>query len=184
MANTNECASPSSTQPFDEITVPDIIRRISDGALSIDDLPVDLRRACVSHLTIDGYSCSEICAVLKMAERTVRRDRSAARKDEAIAPDLYLGDELLGEYHRLTLASIQRLTRLAREPETPPYARLWAEESMSRCYQRLIDIAHKLNYTESGRERLNHHRQTDPGAKMRSEEIDTLNKEMLRKPVW
>ena len=46
-----------------------------------------------------------------MSERTVRRDRSAARKDDAIAPDIYLGDELLGEYHRLTMASIQRLIR-------------------------------------------------------------------------
>lgn len=63
------------------------------------------------YLTTDGFSSSEIGSLLKMSERTVRRDRSAARKDDAIAPDIYLGDELLGEYHRLTMASIQRLIR-------------------------------------------------------------------------
>lgn len=182
MANTHEVDASSAHQMFEDCTVAELVRRISDGAVDVDDLPPDLRRECVSHLTVEGFSSSEIAVLLKMSDRTVRRDRAAARQDDAIVPDLYLGDELLGEYHRLTLASIQRLTRLARDADTPPYARLWAEESMSRCYQRLIEIARKLNYTESGRERLNHHKKTDPAAKTRREEANALRKEMLRNP--
>lgn len=59
-----------------------------------------------------------------MNDRTVRRDREAIRQAGAIAPSAGLGDELLGEFERLVSCSAQRLARLARDPETPAYARL------------------------------------------------------------
>lgn len=176
--------SASADQPFDELSITELVRRITDGTVAIDAVPVNLRRACVAHLTIEGFSSTEIASLLKMSDRTVQRDRAAARKDYAIAPDLYLGDELLGEYHRLTMASIQRLTRLARDCDTPPYARLWAEESISRCYNRLLEIAQKLRYVEDGGERMRYHTKTDEGVKARKEEMEAISKEMLRKPVW
>ncbi|MEE9211786.1 MAG: hypothetical protein V3U29_03940, partial [Phycisphaeraceae bacterium] len=92
------------------------------------------------------------------------------RRDHAVSPDLALGDELLGEFQRIILASIQRLVRLTREPDTPAYARLWAEEAIVRMYQRLIDTAHRLHYVADGRGRLAHQRDTDPAEQQRQKD--------------
>lgn len=44
-----------------------------------------------------------------MTDRSVRRHRTAARRDDALPPGPNLGDELLGEFQRLALGSVQRL---------------------------------------------------------------------------
>ena len=129
-----------------------------------------MRQQCVGHLTLEGFTSGEIAQLMRISERTVRRDRAAVRQTDALAPARSLGDELLGEFQRLTLASVQRLTRLARDPEAPHYARMWAEESIVRIYQRFIDTAHRLRYIEDGRARLAHQRDTDPAEQERFRE--------------
>ncbi len=131
---------------------------------------METRQRCVDHLTHEGFSTTEIAELMKISVRTVRRDRSAIRKDHALTPDLALGDELLGEFQRLILASIQRLVRLAHDVNTPPFARLWAEEAIVRNYQRLIDTAHRMNYLADGSRRLTHQRETDPAEHQRFKE--------------
>lgn len=139
-----------------------LVRALCDGQVRAEDLSLDDRRCCVDHLTFEGFSNSEIAELMHTTERTVRRDRVAARGEHAIRPDRQLGDELLGEFHRIVLASVRRLVRMAHDPQTPPYARLWAEESMVRNYQRLIEMARKLRYFEDGGTRLSEQRIMDP----------------------
>ena len=112
----------------------------------------------------EGYTGAEMASLLRMAERTVQRDRAELRSRDALNPDRKLGDELLGELQRLTLASVQRLTRLARDqdPRTPPYARLWAEDAISKVYTRFLDATRRLSYLEDGHSRLTHQRNTSP----------------------
>lgn len=43
----NQDVSASANQPFDDLSTAEMVRRIADGAVAIDDVPVDIRRACV-----------------------------------------------------------------------------------------------------------------------------------------
>ncbi len=117
---------------LEDIGVARLVQEIHAGRIQADSLSAELRRQCVGHLTIEGCATSDIAALMRVPERTIRRDRAMVRREEAVGPSLTLGDELLGEYQRFTLASVQRLTRMCNAAEEPAYARLWAEEAISR----------------------------------------------------
>lgn len=142
--------------------VESVIHQVHAGKRMAAELPLDLRHQCVAHLTMQGFTTTDIAAALHMNERTVRRDRAAWRSQEAIAPSSELGDELLGEYQRYLHAGIQRLTRRANDKSEPPYVRLWAEEAITRMYQKFIATVHKLNYLNEGDARIRHQLDMDP----------------------
>ncbi len=153
----------SPAAPHDTPPVTDIVHDLHAGRRSAADLSPDVRRDCVAHLTYEGFNAPQIAELMRISERTVCRDRAAARKQAALAPSRTLGDELLGEYHHVTLASVSRLIRLARETQTPAYARLWAEEAISRMYHRLMQTAHRMGYFETGQIRLTRQRRQAHG---------------------
>lgn len=165
---------PDESMPLDQL-----VAEIHAGTVAATAVPAELRRRCVEHLTHEGFSTSEIAALLETSERTVRRDRATARMEGALKPTLTLSDELLGEFHRWTLSTMQRLTRLSRDEDKPAYARLWAEEAMIRNYQRFIHTAHKLEYLRTGRERLAHLDATDPEAHKRHKETTAARRRMI-----
>ena len=166
---------------LERTSIADLVHKLHAGQLAAEQLPQELRRQCVAHLTLEGFTTGEITQLMGVTERTVRRDRQAVRRDEAQPPNPALGDELLGEFHRLTLSSIQRLIRLARDTSTPHYARLWAEEAAVRIYQRLIDTARRMNYIEDGSRRLRHLRDgTSPDdAKTLTQHLTQLQRAIL-----
>jgi hypothetical protein len=149
------------------LTAVEIVQRIHAGQLAADAITAEQRQQCVSHLALEGFATGEIAALLRVSERTIQRDRLAVRRAEALAPGLSLGDELLGEYQRQTLTSIQRLTRMIHDHSNPAYARLWAEEAINRIYQRFLNCVHQLQYLESGQSRLYYLRQADPATQER-----------------
>lgn len=152
------------------IDITTIIQKIHSGAIQTSELPVHWRRQCVGYLTMEGMSADDITQLMKISPRTVRRDRSAIRRDEAIMPDMHLGDELLGEYQRFVHAGIQRLTRRANDQSEPPYVRLWAEEAITRMYQRFLETVRKMNYLRDGESRLRYQITTDPAEQKREVE--------------
>lgn len=149
------------------LSVHDVIQELGEGLRDPGDLSAAMRRMCVDHLTGEGFTNADIARVLRVSARTVTRDREAVRRDGAVAPGLTLGDELLGEFERITLSAIARLICLTRDPKTPAYARLWSEEAITRMYQRLIDTAHRLQYLAPGAARLQHQLDTDPAEQER-----------------
>lgn len=151
--------APPATETAD---IAQLIQQVHAGNVDAATLTIEVRRQCVACLTTDGFSSLDIAQLLRLPERTIRRDRAANRQDEAISPSLTLGDELLGEFQRFTLASIQRLTRLCRNEEIAPYARLWAEESISRIYRRFLDAARLLHHVDNTDRRLRRQRDCDP----------------------
>lgn len=146
-----------------DVIVGDIIRQLHTGELNANELPTDVRRACVRHMTDEGYTAFDIAAALQVTDRTVHRDRAALRQANAVAPTLELGDELLGEMQRVTYNAIQKLTRLASNHDTPAFARLWASEAMSRVFERFIKMAQSMEYIQTGRGRLRRLNEQQPG---------------------
>ena len=51
---------------------------------------------------------------------------------------------------------------MARKLASTAFTRLWAEEAISRIYQRFFDTAQRLHYFPTGDGRLTHQRNTNP----------------------
>jgi DNA-binding CsgD family transcriptional regulator len=176
-ASGNGNGNAASDDAWELRSIPEIIRLIDEGRLAAASLPATARQRCVHYLTLEGFTNWEIAQLLKIADRTVRRDRAANRRDHAVAPERYLGDELLGEFQQFTLASIQRLTRMTRDTSAPPYARLWAEDAISRVYARFLNSARQLNYLENGTVRLKRSIKADPNEPEPTYWYDNLHEE-------
>jgi hypothetical protein len=147
------------------LTAEGVVERLHRGELDVKELEAGARRECVEYLTREGFSGSEISRLMRISERTVRRDRAANRRERMVEPGVRLGDELLGELEEVTAGANQRLMRLAREAGTPAYARLWAEEAIVKNYQRFVETARRMKYVEEGSRRIAEERENDPEAR-------------------
>lgn len=144
-----------------ETAVADLVAGIESGQIDPCSLNMFGRQSCVEQLSMDGMTNGEIARFLKVSERTVKRDLAAVRREAALEPSWLLGDELIGEMQRLTLAAVRRLTRMSGEPSLPPYARLWAQEAVVRTYDRFIGAAQRMKYIEPGEGRIRWQREME-----------------------
>ena len=142
------------TGRFDGKTTGAVLRMIGEGEVRGREVPCEVRRRCVSELTYEGFSISEIAGAMGVSERTVERDRAAVREEGKVGPGKMLGDVMLGEFERMAGASMRRLMRLVNDGRTPAYARLWAEGVMMRTQKMLMETAMRMGYYERGEKRL------------------------------
>ncbi len=153
-----------------------LIRRIQSGDADPAGLDPAERRECVDYLDEQGFDRHQIAATLRTSVRTITRDRTALRRKRAMRPTLGLGDELVGDLCEQTRRSIGRLVHLVRQPDTPAYARLWAEESMQRMQLQLIKTVFERGYARGGKGRLDHLLATDKDTHRRYQETDAADR--------
>ena len=155
-----------------------VIEAITNHKLDPTCLNAARRQDCVHHLIHMGFTNDEVARFLRVNDRTITRDRQAIRKNRALTiassgpshspPQLETRNseletsspsttpaELLGEFQSIAMASIQRLTTLARDPRTPAYTRLAAEEAITRTYQKFITLAERLGTAAPSNESTN-----------------------------
>lgn len=137
----------------------ELVRQLHEGVLTVTALTVDERRLVVAHLTEQAFTNAEIADVMGVSIRTIRRDRAALRAEHRVSPGPELGDELLGEYERIIMAGIARLTRFARDSTNPAHTRVWAEREIIEAYHRYIEMARRMKYIEEGTGRIHKARQ-------------------------
>ncbi len=166
------------TEREDRPTVLSVIRGLQSGAIEPKGLSIDARRACVEHLTGEGYSIVEIAEILKASERTVARDRRAIHEANAIQRDPRLVEEIVGRLAREAELSISRMRRVTREKRTPASVKVDAEH---RCYQVFSDLVQslqRLGYLPTAaheiRTDLTHHVDDPPGFDEMLTEISQL----------
>src|ERR1041385_5889220 len=90
----------------EEEAADELVRGIREGRLDAGRLGLGPRRRCVDYLTGEGFTAVEVARELGVTERTVRRDLAAVRRRHAVKPRERLGDELLGEFQRVTMDSV------------------------------------------------------------------------------
>lgn len=99
-----------------ERTTMDIIRDLRSGAVKGERLSPAQRRLCVERLAFEGLTTSEIADIIGRCDRTIRRDLSQIRAENALHPDGGVGAVILGEYRAQVDAAVSRLTKLGRDP--------------------------------------------------------------------
>ncbi len=126
--------------------VVELIKRLQRGELSGKQLRIEDRRACVGYLTAEGYSSAEIGGILRVADRTVIRDRKAVRQANALTVDEGFAPEMAGRLVHEAESTVSRLRRISREKSTPAAVRVDAERTTWQVLQGLVGSLQKLGY--------------------------------------
>lgn len=116
----------------------EIIRGLKDGTVAGKALGAEQRRACVERLLLEGVSVHEIADLLRVSDRTVRRDREKIRISNALEPSDNLAATVLGEYRQQADAAATRLARLQRDPTATAADKVAAVRASVEIYDRFI----------------------------------------------
>ena len=127
-------------------SVLDLIRGIRSGDVAPGGLDKDSRRACVEHLTVEGYSAVEIAEILRVTDRTVRRDREAIRAAHAVQQDPRLVEEMVGRLVQQANVSVEHVSRAVRGKDVKPTDRIEAELACWRIVKELVESLQRLGY--------------------------------------
>lgn len=124
-----------------------IVRQLKSGELAGKNLSPADRRRCVEMLMLEGVSVHEAADLLGMSEKTVRRDRSVLRQQNAITAGHEAISRFLGDYAAQVDSAISRLAKLGRDPAAAVSDRIAAAtaipEIMDRFAVRLSDLGFK-----------------------------------------
>ncbi len=72
-----------------------LLRKIQSDAVDLRSISVADRRQLIAFLLGDGYSTAEMSQILRVADRTVERDKKAVRESNAIARDPRLVEQMM-----------------------------------------------------------------------------------------
>ncbi len=166
------------SEPDDKPTVLSVIRGLQNGTVIAKNLSITSRRACVEHLTGEGYSVVEIAEILKVSERTVARDRQAIHVANAVQRDPALVAQVVGRLTHETDLSISRMRRVARDKKTAASVKVDAEHRCYQVYSDYIQNLQRLGYLPTAaheiRADLTHHVDHPPSFEETLEELAQL----------
>lgn len=154
-------AAEGVTSAQGERSVTSLLRDIQQGGLDAKSLSLDDRRACVEHLTGEGFSVAEICEILRTPRRTIARDREAIRRANSLKVGPNFALEVAGELIREAETCITRARRAVRNREATAADKLAAERDAWTIRRGLVQILQRLGLlpeaAQSLRADLTHH---------------------------
>ncbi len=138
-----------------------LLRKIELGTVEAKAISVSDRRQLVAFLIGDGYSTAELAQVLKVADRTIERDKKAIRESNAIVRDPKLVGEMVGRLIGEAELSIQRIRKVSRDKKASPAVRIDGEQRCFQIYTDLIRSLQRLGYLPTAAQKveadLTHH---------------------------
>jgi len=126
-----------------------LIQSVKDRTRNPKTLSEDERRACVEFLSWEGYTQAQIGQILKISDRTVRRDLKAIEDKNAISPDVDLAKRIIGDMFCKAKAHHAYLMRLARNPEASHSEKAQAEFLGWRVLKEMTEKMQSLGYLPS-----------------------------------
>jgi hypothetical protein len=132
----------------------DLLRRIESGAIHPKGIGADDRRQLVAFLLNDGYSVAEMSQILKVADRTIERDKKAIRESNVIVRDPRLTEQMVGRLVGEAELAVQRIRKAVRDKDTSKAVRVDAEH---RCYQITSDLVgtmQRLGYLPTAAQKI------------------------------
>lgn len=124
----------------------ELIRALQSREIAGPQLAPEDRRACVEHLTLEGFSVAEAAAILSVSDRTVLRDRARIRAANAVERDPALAGQMVGRLFAEADAGMARLRRIARDRATPAAVRVDAERSAWGVLRDLAQLLQRMGY--------------------------------------
>lgn len=122
------------------------IQAIKDGKLNPKALSEIERQECVEVLSGEGYTQAQIGEVLKITDRTVRRDLVAIEERNALSPDLGLAKRIIGNMFQRAIGHHRYLVRLARTSGASVSEKSQAEFMAWRVLKEMVEKMQSLGY--------------------------------------
>lgn len=118
-----------------------LLRDIQSGKLDPKCIDVSQRQQLVEFLLGDGYTVAEMAQILRVADRTIERDKKAIREAHAIERDPKLVGQMVGRLISEAELAVQRIRKALREKDVAPALRVDGEQ---RCFQIVNDLVARL----------------------------------------
>lgn len=96
-----------------------LVKAIQNGQVNAKGLSIQDRQMCVEYLANQGGSTAEIAEVLKVSDRTVRRDMGQIREKNAVEPDEGFTARFAGQILQDRQFAVDGLKRLSRDRSCP-----------------------------------------------------------------
>lgn len=122
------------------------IQAIKDGRLNPKSLSELERQECVEFLSGEGYTQQQIGEVLKISDRTVRRDLEAIEERNALTPDINLAKRIIGNMFRKAVSHHRYLVRLARTQGASVSEKSQSEFLAWRVLKEMVEKMQSLGY--------------------------------------
>ncbi len=140
----SRAADPTKEGPEGRPTVLALLRDIQSGATDPTAIPPETRLEMVAHLGSEGFSVPEIAEILRVNERTVKRDRSRARKSNALAPSPEFAGEMAGRLVHEAESSVVQIRRATRDSEATPADRIGGAQATWGVVRGLVESLQKM----------------------------------------
>ena len=129
-----------------DMSVHSILQQIRDGQIDPRNFSKGSRQMCVETLRLEGYQTSAIAHLLRVSDRTVRRDIEEIRKRNILEPDVDFARELIGEVYMFAKQHHMYLMRLARTNSSSVSERALAEAAAWRVLKEMLEKFQELGY--------------------------------------
>lgn len=174
------------TSPDESTSVLELIRGIQSGSIRAQSISVKNRRACVEHLTADGFSVPEIAQVLATSDRTIARDRAEMRMAHSVDPSPELTKQMVGHLLREAEISVNRLRRFARGQDVDVAQKIESEKAAWATTRDMFQTLQRLGYLPSApttiQGQLFHQYEAMASPEEMQREIERIEQIMLNNP--
>ncbi len=127
------------------LSVLTLLQAIQSGQMTAETMTAEDRRSCVEQLTIDAYSVLEIAQLLKVSDRTVRRDREHIRRSHAVDQDPEFVGNMVGQLVQQAEQAIERLVRAGRRA-VQIHEKVNVEVACWRIRKELVESLQRLGH--------------------------------------
>ena len=136
----------SPVQKPEPLGVIEIITQIKHGTTDPKSLDPGDRRQCAAYLFGEGMSTPEIARLLKVTERTIRRDREQIREEQSVSRDPSLAGRIAGQLFAEAENTVQRIRRVVRERDASHAVRVQGETECFSIFCKLTERLQSLGY--------------------------------------
>ena len=137
---------PNQGPKNDELSAVQLLQDINNGFLDPTTLDKVSRQKCVELLVAEGYLYSHAAQVLKVSEKTIKRDMKEIRARNALTPNLEFAKGVIGDLFQKGLNHHAFLMRIARSKDSSNIEKIQAEASAWRVLRELIESLQSLGY--------------------------------------
>jgi len=139
----------NNTPGPDDISIHSVLNEIKSGALDPATLPKQTRQHCVEALMLEGHQPSALAPLLKVSDKTIKRDLNDIFEKNAVNPSPELAKRLIGEFMQRFRTHHAHLTRLARSKEGSVRERGEVEFLAWRVQKEALELLQSLGYLPS-----------------------------------
>ena len=130
----------------EDISVHEMLGQIKAGQIDPKAMTSINRQLCVEALILEGYQNASVAQVLKISDRTVRRDIQEIKRKNALEPSVDLAKQMIGQFFQKAMNHHAYLTRLARSQKATVAEKTLAETVAWKVLKECLEKFQTLGY--------------------------------------